>query len=66
MLYRAMEIESEGAIPFLDVLVIKTGTALTTKVYRKPTHHMSKGELFTVFMIELPLYAKTGKTCGWR
>jgi uncharacterized protein involved in propanediol utilization len=33
-----MEIESEGRIPFLDVLVIKKGTALTTKVYRKPTH----------------------------
>jgi hypothetical protein len=29
-----MEIESEGTIPFLDVLVKKTGTALTTKVYR--------------------------------
>jgi hypothetical protein len=33
-----MEIESEAAIPFLDVLVIRKGTALTTKVYRKPTH----------------------------
>jgi hypothetical protein len=33
-----MEVESEGTIPFLDVLVIKTGTALTTKVYRKTTH----------------------------
>jgi hypothetical protein len=33
-----MEIESEGTIPFLDVLFKKSGTALTTKVYRKPTH----------------------------
>jgi hypothetical protein len=33
-----MEIESEGAIPFLDVLVTRKGTALTTKVYKKPTH----------------------------
>jgi hypothetical protein len=33
-----MEIESEGAIRFLDVLVIRKGTALTTKVYKKPTH----------------------------
>jgi hypothetical protein len=30
------------------------------------THHMSKGELFIVFMIELPLHDKSGKTCGWR
>jgi hypothetical protein len=33
-----MEIESDSAIPFLDVLVIKKGTTLATKVYRKPTH----------------------------
>jgi predicted GIY-YIG superfamily endonuclease len=33
-----MEMESGGAIPFLDVLVIRKGTALTTQVYRKPTH----------------------------
>jgi hypothetical protein len=33
-----MEIESGSAIAFLDVLVIKKGTTLATKVYRKPTH----------------------------
>jgi hypothetical protein len=33
-----MEIESEGVIPFLDVLVIRKGTTLATRVYRKPTH----------------------------
>jgi hypothetical protein len=33
-----MEIESDSAIAFLDVLVIRKGTTLGTKVYRKPTH----------------------------
>jgi hypothetical protein len=33
-----METESESTIAFLDVLVIKEGTTLATKVYRKPTH----------------------------
>jgi hypothetical protein len=33
-----METESDGTIPFLDVLVIRKGSALTTKVYIKPTH----------------------------
>jgi hypothetical protein len=33
-----METESDGTIPFLDVLVIRKGWALTTKVYGKPTH----------------------------
>jgi hypothetical protein len=33
-----MEIESNNAIPFLDVLVIRKATSLATKVYRKPTH----------------------------
>jgi hypothetical protein len=33
-----MEIELEGAIPFLDILVIRKGAALTMKVYKKPTH----------------------------
>jgi hypothetical protein len=73
-----MEIESEGAIPFLDVLVIRKGTALSMKVYKKPTHtgrylnfnlttlHVSKEELFAVFMIELPPYAKNDKTCWLR
>jgi hypothetical protein len=33
-----MEIESDSAIHFLDVLVIRKATSLATKVYRKPTH----------------------------
>jgi hypothetical protein len=32
-----IEIESENAIAFLDVLVIREEATLTTKVYRKPT-----------------------------
>jgi hypothetical protein len=39
-----METESDGTIPLLDVLVIRRGPALTTKVYRKPTH---TGHYFT-------------------
>jgi hypothetical protein len=33
-----METESDNAIAFLDVLVVRGKTALTTRVYRKPTH----------------------------
>jgi hypothetical protein len=33
-----METESDNAISFLDVLVIRKETALATLVYRKPTH----------------------------
>jgi hypothetical protein len=33
-----METESDGTIPFLDVLVIRKEPALTTKICRKPTH----------------------------
>ncbi|PNF42699.1 hypothetical protein B7P43_G14177 [Cryptotermes secundus] len=33
-----METESNNAISFLDVLVIREKTALATQVYRKPTH----------------------------
>jgi hypothetical protein len=33
-----MEIESDSAIPFLYILVIRKETTLGTKVYRKPTH----------------------------
>jgi hypothetical protein len=32
-----MEIESGSAIPLLDILVIRKGITLATKVYRKPT-----------------------------
>jgi hypothetical protein len=33
-----VETESDGAIPFLDVLVIRREMILATKVYRKPIH----------------------------
>jgi hypothetical protein len=33
-----MDIESESAIPFLDVRVLRKWTTLATKVYRKLTH----------------------------
>jgi hypothetical protein len=33
-----MEIESDSAIPFLDVLDIREEVILATKVYRNPTH----------------------------
>jgi hypothetical protein len=33
-----MEIESDSTIAFFDVLVIRKGMTLSTKVYRKPTH----------------------------
>ncbi|PNF26841.1 hypothetical protein B7P43_G17376 [Cryptotermes secundus] len=33
-----METESDNAISFLEVLVIREETALVTQVYRKPTH----------------------------
>jgi hypothetical protein len=33
-----METESDNVIAFLDVLVVREKTTLTTRVYRKPTH----------------------------
>jgi hypothetical protein len=33
-----MEIESDNAIPFLDILVIRKEKTPTTKVYRNSTH----------------------------
>jgi hypothetical protein len=33
-----MEVEANDILPFLDVLVMKWGPKLTTKVYHKPTH----------------------------
>jgi hypothetical protein len=33
-----IEVEANNTLPFLDVLVMKRGQKLTTKVYRKPTH----------------------------
>jgi uncharacterized protein involved in propanediol utilization len=39
-----METESDKAIPFMDVLVIKKKTTVATKVYRKPTHTGPKSQ----------------------
>jgi hypothetical protein len=36
-----MEIELDGAIPFVTVLVIREEMTLATKVYRKPTHSVA-------------------------
>jgi hypothetical protein len=33
-----MELESDSAIPFMDVVVIRKESTPTTEVYRKPTH----------------------------
>jgi hypothetical protein len=33
-----VEVEANDTLPCLDVLVMKRGPKLTTKVYRKPTH----------------------------
>jgi hypothetical protein len=33
-----MEIESNSVIPFVDILVIRKGATVATKVYRKTTH----------------------------
>jgi hypothetical protein len=33
-----VETQSDSAIPFLEVLFIRKGTTLFTKVYRKATH----------------------------
>ena len=33
-----MEAESDGKLPFLDVLVTRNGNYLNTSIYRKPTH----------------------------
>jgi hypothetical protein len=51
-----MEIQSDSAIPVLDVLVIRKGITLATKVYRKPTH---TGQ-FLSFKSNHPLHVKRG------
>jgi hypothetical protein len=51
-----MEIETDIANPLLDVLVIKEGTIMNTKVYRKPTH---TGR-FLNFQSNRPPHAKRG------
>jgi hypothetical protein len=33
-----MEVEANDTSPFLDILFMKRGLKLTTKVYQKPTH----------------------------
>uniref|UniRef100_A0A5S6QFI1 Reverse transcriptase domain-containing protein n=1 Tax=Trichuris muris TaxID=70415 RepID=A0A5S6QFI1_TRIMR len=56
----AMEIETEGKLPFLDVLVMRKDTHLTTRVYRKPTN--SDGYLN--FYSNHPLEVKRGIITG--
>jgi hypothetical protein len=33
-----MEVGANDTLPFLDILIMKLGPKLSTKVYRKPTH----------------------------
>jgi hypothetical protein len=33
-----MEVEVNGTLPFLDIVVMKEGPKQTMKVYQKPTH----------------------------
>jgi hypothetical protein len=54
-----MEIKSDSKLPFLDVLVIRKGLTLTTKVYRKPTH---TGHYLN-FKLNHPLYDKSAFKC---
>jgi hypothetical protein len=49
-----VEIESDSAIPFLDVLVIRKETTLTTKVYRKPNNT----DRYLSFISNHPLHVK--------
>jgi hypothetical protein len=70
-----MENESDSAIHFLDLLFIRKGTTLATKVCRKPTHtgqylsfksnHLPhvKNVQYRVFTIQLPPYTKNNKIC---
>jgi hypothetical protein len=51
-----MEIESDSAIPFLEVLVVRKEMILATEVYRKPTH---TGRYLNFYSNHLP-HAKRG------
>jgi hypothetical protein len=48
-----LETETGNSLPFLDVLVYRNGTALLTKVYRKPTHKLA------VIFISIPTIVLT-------
>jgi hypothetical protein len=37
-IYFMIEIESDSAVHFIDILVIRKEMTLATKLYRKPTH----------------------------
>jgi hypothetical protein len=66
-----MEIEANDILPFLDVLVMKTGPKLTMKMYRKHIHtgrylhfksnypHQYKRKSFIVWSTERRSYVKT-------
>lgn len=68
----SLEVESEGKIPFLDIIVWK-GLACTTKFYRKTTHAghylnyesnhppMLKVKLFRAKITELLPYVKSNR-----
>jgi hypothetical protein len=67
-----MEIESNSAIPFLAVLVIRKEITLATKVYRKPTHigqylnFKSNHPLHVERVLIQNLHSKASTTCQER
>jgi hypothetical protein len=66
-----VEAESDSAIPFLEVRVIRKGTTLTTRIYRKTIQRGRYLNLKSIqplrvkkrFNPELPPHAKIDKIC---
>jgi hypothetical protein len=70
-----MEIQSDSAIPFPDVQMARNGTALASKLYKKPTHSgryldfkcnhppRVKAGQFRVYTMELLPCVKDDNTC---
>ena len=56
------EVEEENKLPFLDVLLIRNGNFIETKVYRKPTNNdiylnwnlFAANTLFNLFILKTP------------